>query len=544
MAVNKTEKSVEDARSPAMLPGTVTTPRRPIDSMRQSLHRGMSGSPPLGVIALPRTNFSPVISRSFSLRLQRSRKSSMTSECPDTPSNIEQASILRSARVFSKLSSHFNGSGSSSGSMDNAVACLDSSETTEVFYDCVEYMEDQPMSPLPRIHTMLNLSSCTSESRPLKIHEDEIIATSTSSDTTALESSQKMITDQQIKLERTEAELEDCKRILEATESQIALAKDKDAKLEEFVSSFTRSLRQTHRCMTIHTTLSSSDFNLDGESTTHLESSGYTEDDNDLPVVSAGIDVGLMDSITDLRSAWQSIRGLAKALQKENADLMRRLETSDLACTNAIIQVDARDTEITKVKAELATQNNLTYTEQQKMEALEQELKLLKRDCIDKEPLVKIGAAIRLRFLEQSKIQIREVSRESLDQVIIQAGNAAAHDVNLSADIATLKLDFCGTADIKAIFFEMYRGKPEEFALCKQIVCRAFELQATMLVQIGYYGMPNLHKRIHGVIREIMEFAKQETLENTLEGRRLLARVESIGNEIFEYKARNARRRQ
>jgi hypothetical protein len=77
---------------------------------------------------------------------------------------------------------------------------------------------------------------------------------------------------------------------------------------------------------------------------------------------------------------------------------------------------------------------------------LERRLETATKDAELREPLVQVGSAIRKRFLEQAK----ETSEKSRAQLIIEAGNIAAHHANILADQAVLSL-VCHSSLLHAI---------------------------------------------------------------------------------------------
>jgi hypothetical protein len=68
-----------------------------------------------------------------------------------------------------------------------------------------------------------------------------------------------------------------------------------------------------------------------------------------------------------------------------------------------------------------------------------QELEDVRRWCIDNMPIGQIGFAIRDRFLEQTK---ETLGYGAAYQKVIKAGNAAAHHVNIQADLTMYLIKF------------------------------------------------------------------------------------------------------
>ncbi|KAB8297123.1 hypothetical protein EYC80_002507 [Monilinia laxa] len=74
-----------------------------------------------------------------------------------------------------------------------------------------------------------------------------------------------------------------------------------------------------------------------------------------------------------------------------------------------------------------------------KSERVRLNCKELKKAHDLREPLVKIGVDIRLRFLDQARETIPDVSRDKTDMVLRTNGNFAAHRGNAAADAALFK---------------------------------------------------------------------------------------------------------
>lgn len=78
------------------------------------------------------------------------------------------------------------------------------------------------------------------------------------------------------------------------------------------------------------------------------------------------------------------------------------------------------------------------------------------KNAREREPLVQAGAAIRLRFWEQSKAVTFETAREGLNHSVIEAGNVAAHEMDMAADIALFDCGFLQGSVNKDNFNQVY----------------------------------------------------------------------------------------
>jgi hypothetical protein len=72
----------------------------------------------------------------------------------------------------------------------------------------------------------------------------------------------------------------------------------------------------------------------------------------------------------------------------------------------------------------------------EKNKALERDLENLKLEKESMKPLLDVGIAVRLRFLEQAKNTYLNEQRGGLNQITIRKGNQAAHSANGTADAA------------------------------------------------------------------------------------------------------------
>jgi predicted nuclease with TOPRIM domain len=87
------------------------------------------------------------------------------------------------------------------------------------------------------------------------------------------------------------------------------------------------------------------------------------------------------------------------------------------------------------------------------------DLKEQLKTASSKERLVRIGAAVRLRFLEQAREKIDDVPRRDLDLAIIEEGNSAAHRADGDADKALFENDLVpedSLSDLKKTFKDLY----------------------------------------------------------------------------------------
>ncbi|TGO60002.1 hypothetical protein BCON_0039g00330 [Botryotinia convoluta] len=90
----------------------------------------------------------------------------------------------------------------------------------------------------------------------------------------------------------------------------------------------------------------------------------------------------------------------------------------------------------------------------------------LKRTFDIVEPLVKVGADIRLRFLDQAREALFDISRDETGTALRTNGNAAAHKSNVAADVALFKGSFIPEEykeEAEEVFEKLYRQKSSEY---------------------------------------------------------------------------------
>lgn len=141
--------------------------------------------------------------------------------------------------------------------------------------------------------------------------------------------------------------------------------------------------------------------------------------------------------------------------------------------------------ELVKCKSRLKEANKSEKSLRTTVNDLKSQLSSLEVDMEKKEPLVKIGAAIRLRFLEYGRELIHQVARNELDLTLIAEGNAAAHKGNGIADAALFEAGLIPDAyfvDCESLFNDLYQKRPEHFGSVGSKVARILNCQATVNV--------------------------------------------------------------
>ncbi|CZT50565.1 uncharacterized protein RSE6_11573 [Rhynchosporium secalis] len=327
-------------------------------------------------------------------------------------------------------------------------------------------------------------------------------------------------------------------RHLEAANSEAALAQTESATLKGFFLNLTKEFKINRDCMTVDIALSPAEANADDQDNSH---NALCQVDQEVAGNSTGIAADILDATNDMEVASKGIRTLMENLGTENAYLKRTLETCQSTIADRLVQINTKDTEISGLQKELTKQKDLTSNAKTNASNLEQELTLLKEDCVAKEPLIQVGAAVRLAFLERSKPKPHDSLM--LNRDIFSASTAAAQDGNVLADLALLRVGGCDAAKFQVAFSDLYGCNFRAITAAGPVLLQAFKLHATARILNGGNGMPNLRLSFDAAFITICNSARQRTLEGTPEGQRLLRRAESSLDEMVVCTRKNETRR-
>ncbi|TGO41396.1 hypothetical protein BHYA_0022g00350 [Botrytis hyacinthi] len=113
----------------------------------------------------------------------------------------------------------------------------------------------------------------------------------------------------------------------------------------------------------------------------------------------------------------------------------------------------------------------------------QQNYEKLKRTYDIVEPLVKIEADIRLRFLDQAREAVFDISRDETGAALRANGNAAAHKGNAAADAALFKGNFVPEdyeEEAEEIFEHLYNQKFSEYPRWTGVPGRQNDCEATL----------------------------------------------------------------
>jgi hypothetical protein len=118
----------------------------------------------------------------------------------------------------------------------------------------------------------------------------------------------------------------------------------------------------------------------------------------------------------------------------------------------------------------------------EKNKALERDLENSKLEKESMKPLLDVGIAVRLRFLEQAKNTYLNEQRGGLNQITIRKGNQAAHSTNGTADAALFTLGILKNEDALAPTFERVCANvtPTRYLQLPELLRRAWDCFATL----------------------------------------------------------------
>lgn len=161
--------------------------------------------------------------------------------------------------------------------------------------------------------------------------------------------------------------------------------------------------------------------------------------------------------VTDLKSDLEGkdgytedLRGRFKALRVEHEDVVQKLKASEAELKSA-------QSEASKLREQLEAQAGeasddwafLTLKKETDLRlSLQEDVEKLKKERDQKEPLVKIGMDVRLRFLEQAKQCIWYQKRDKFSKHMQEIGNRAAHGGNGEADASLFALSIAPSPPI------------------------------------------------------------------------------------------------
>lgn len=243
-------------------------------------------------------------------------------------------------------------------------------------------------------------------------------------------------------------------------------------------------------------------------------------------------------------------------LQMENDRLRKKYDEaeravkdlqSEVAESKSREKILTRNLEAIKMGSQSNTSSNdcmANFVEQlaNQVEELEKEKDMLA-------PLLRVGAAVRLRNLEQALETIMDVRHRDLNQAAIRTGNIAAHRANGLADCALFEGGFVAEEFMEKatkVFEKLYQVTPSAYRHFDSRSRRVIDCEATMATHKTlnrYNNTSNL--RVHYAVLNAdlthMINGEMPSTSETIDG--LLGHIERITEDIVDVERSLNRRR-
>ncbi|PVH78780.1 hypothetical protein DL98DRAFT_633765 [Cadophora sp. DSE1049] len=241
--------------------------------------------------------------------------------------------------------------------------------------------------------------------QPVAAKRSEVAATGTHDTNQTPGVTDEAFKEQQLKIQKLETELEKCKRDVKAAKLRAATARHESSKLEKLISDFSQDLRKSCTTLITDIELPPQQLNKKGEDKGYL---AFKKSAANTRNKFRQIQMESADPLDSFRSGGEKIRGMAELIQTENAYLKRTRDSYKSSYADASDQLETKSQEVSKLRDEAVSCERLLHRErrtvterQESLESVTEELDEVKKKLQDIDPLVKIGIAIRLRFLER-----------------------------------------------------------------------------------------------------------------------------------------------
>lgn len=232
--------------------------------------------------------------------------------------------------------------------------------------------------------------------------------------------------------------------------------------------------------------------------------------------------------IEDLQSESSETKGVLESERKDRLDLLGEM----------LISINSLEKEQNDLKS------GTCY--QPEHDSLLQENIDLKNDRDAKEPLVKIGADIRLRFLDAAREHALSIPKVILDRQLRLNGNIAAHRGNAAADAALFKGNFIPDDNFYntlLAFRELYGHSPSQFPFYDETSRKRVDCQASLLT----IKMSSLSETMcdvwHTVFNQLRGLTEESGGRETSESMNLITQLQDLTDEIVDIERSRARRR-
>ncbi|CZR54797.1 uncharacterized protein PAC_04681 [Phialocephala subalpina] len=235
----------------------------------------------------------------------------------------------------------------------------------------------------------------------------------------------------------------------------------------------------------------------------------------------------------DLRRRYADMSNQLNQIKQNNTrsgDTIRKLKKENTGLRNElyIVQEDLRITE--------ESENELRGYLSDKDFRIQD----LEKEIEEQQPLVEVGAAIRLRFLEQARESVFDLDKSDVDKCLIQDGNIETHRANGDKDAALFKLNLGPEEnydDMEEIFKELYETSPFAYPCCTKKMSRLTDCEATLKTLKGVSDSKAANKRKeHGELsRRLINMhyvMSNHDFESSIGVRDLLEELEGLTDKI------------
>ncbi|PQE32751.1 hypothetical protein CJF32_00009653 [Rutstroemia sp. NJR-2017a WRK4] len=205
--------------------------------------------------------------------------------------------------------------------------------------------------------------------------------------------------------------------------------------------------------------------------------------------------------------------------------------------------------ELKNVRDEFARDKQKWESDTRNLKDLQSKHSILEKDHATLKPLAKIGADVRLRFLDQAREVALDVPREEIDVALRSNGNAAAHQGNGAADLALFEGGYIPDSyedQAKVTFKTLYQYNIDGYALLPSIYKRYMDYHATYLATKLTDSSNLQHKAYSNCLVELNAHANKSHKDyaTSPEVAMLVEKLGQLTNEIVEIERfRGGRRR-
>jgi hypothetical protein len=240
----------------------------------------------------------------------------------------------------------------------------------------------------------------------------------------------------------------------------------------------------------------------------------------------------LKSDLEGLENYVRDLRERHKSLQKAQQDLKEQLDGKAVVSSDTATKLEARISElgvqpteqVTKLEERITELDGKARTSDARINELQLRVGQLERERDLKEPLFKIGVAIRLRYLELARVPLFNVHNSKLNQELIKRGNAAAHHGMGSVDATLFQGDILSNTwkavkrNFIIVFNGLYRSKPANYGSMPSKKMEALDCEATIRTLVVVSNQRLVNTRL--VAMEHLDFIK--------------AKYEKLTGEAFE----------